>query len=223
MVPLTRTSARLASVFPVRYGLLTIHARADRPGQVASRRRHSQLICATNTQRPPVTHSSKTSLQPFNPDLHAGILARWLSAPHLVRWWGDPEGVLPPPPAAGGEAIIMVGDAPVGFVRWERPTRAQLTAAGLPDVPEGSIDIDIAIGERGWLGAGVGPEALRQLVKRLRRENPKAAMIMMAPSLYNHGAERACEKAGFAFARRFDDPERGPMLLMVWQGDPAAR
>jgi RimJ/RimL family protein N-acetyltransferase len=162
-------------------------------------------------------------LTDFDLGQHGMLLEKWLRAPHVARWWGEPVGdplIHFRADESAGESIILVDDVPVGYMRWRHPAREELRAAGLEDVPEDAVDIDIALGEERWLGTGVGPEALRQLVEQLRADGG-APMLIIGTSIYNHGAASAYEKAGFQCQRRFDDPEHGPMWLMAWSGATA--
>ncbi len=81
------------------------------------------------------------------------------------------------------------------------------------------MDIDIAIGEPDYLGLGVGPRALRQLVEELI-EDSRVLMIMLATSVENEAAIRAYEKAGFVPRRWFDDPQCGECWLLVLEMPP---
>lgn len=159
---------------------------------------------------------SAVELLPFDPAKHAALVAQWLRQPHVSRWWGDPEDQLAAVlerPLGGGDALIAVDGAPVGYVRWQVVLRRELEAAGITDVPDGSIDIDIAIGDERFVGHGVGPAALAQVVARVRCAGPPP-MIIMGTSVANLSALRAFAKAGFRPLRRFDDPEYGQFWLL---------
>lgn len=136
----------------------------------------------------------------------------------MARWWGEPEKVLPEvlarPGEGGGDALIEADGVPVGYVRWQHPTRAELDEAGLHDVPESVIDIDIGIGEASRLGRGIGAEALRQVLG-IVRQRKGVPLVMICTSVENEAALRCYRKAGFAKSREFDDPEYGRMLLLT--------
>jgi ribosomal protein S18 acetylase RimI-like enzyme len=163
-------------------------------------------------------------LVPFDPAHDAGLVSTWLHAPHVSRWWGDPEKALAEildRPSDGGDALIVAGGARVGYIRWQTPRRPELDAAGLHEVPDGAVDIDIAIGEREFVGLGIGPRALRQLVEGLIQDRGvPIPMIMLATSHENEAAVRAYEKAGFVRRCRFDDPECGDCWLLVLEVPP---
>jgi aminoglycoside 6'-N-acetyltransferase len=155
-------------------------------------------------------------LKPFDPERDVELVAAWLRAPHVARWWGNPDQQLREVlerPDRGGDALILADAVPVGYVRWQRPSRADLDAAGLQEVPAEAMDIDIAIGESDYVGRGVGPRALRQLVEKLAVDKG-IPLIMLATSVENVVAVRAYEKAGFQRQCTFDDPECGPCWLL---------
>jgi aminoglycoside 6'-N-acetyltransferase len=155
-------------------------------------------------------------LETFDPDLHAEPLDDWLHRPHVIRWWGNLEEelsvVLERP--AESHAVIVADGTPVGYLCWQKPTREELEEAGLSDLPEDLVDIDIMIGEEAFIGRGIGPKALGLLLKRLRNE-PRWTMAGTATSVENHYAFRAYEKAGFRLFREFDDGEYGLSWYMT--------
>jgi aminoglycoside 6'-N-acetyltransferase len=157
-------------------------------------------------------------LDPFDPRRDADLVSAWMRAPHVSRWWGDPVRVLDEvmeQPYRGGAALIVADEVPVGFIRWQPPTRVELDEAGLQEVPDDTtIDIDIAIGEPDYIGIGVGSRAIGLLVKRLAADG-NSRTIILATSVDNVVAVRAYEKAGFERRRRFDDPESGECWLLA--------
>ena len=162
----------------------------------------------------------RVSLEAFSPERHGETLAAWAQAPHVARWWGEPATQLEAAlrrPVGGGDALIVADGAPVGYVRWERPAREELEAAGLSELPAGTVDIDIAIGEADYLGRGIGSRALAEVVERLAADQGVPAIIL-ATSVENAAAIRAFEKAGFRRRRTFEDGEHGVMWLLQWEG-----
>ncbi|MEW6363573.1 MAG: GNAT family N-acetyltransferase [Acidobacteriota bacterium] len=162
-------------------------------------------------------------LEPFDPERDVVHLAAWVRAPHVARWWGDPETQLPAVlerPAGGGDALIVADAVPVGYIRWQRAPRDELEAAGLHEIPAGTVDIDIAIGEVEYVGCGIASRALTLVVENLAVDR-SIPMVMMATSVENTMAISAFEKAGFRRLRKFEDPEYGPMW--VFSLDMSAR
>ena len=160
---------------------------------------------------------NKISLQPFNHTSDHALLEKWINSPHIIEWWGDPGKIkdeLSEPAIGGGEAIITIDGKSVGYIRWQIPSREELHAAGLDDLPDTMVDIDIAIGEFSYLGQGIGPQALQLLINRLfTLEN--VPMVMMCTSINNIRAKKSFEKAGFRKDRVFSDPEYGDMWLFT--------
>ncbi len=158
----------------------------------------------------------QVSLRPFDPATDRQRLELWLRRPHVARWWGDGRTALNEAmqrdPAF--QAVIMAEDIPVGFLCWQRPSPGELREAGLTDLPDGVMDIDILIGEQEWVGRGIGPRALQVLADRLRGD-PQLVYAGLATSVSNGRAIRAYEKAGFELFREFDDPQSGPCRYIL--------
>ena len=156
-------------------------------------------------------------LEEFEPHRHAGLLEVWLGRLHVVRWWGDQRQELP---ALVGRkpdthAVILAGGIPVGYVCWQPLSAEDRAAAGLSDLPDDLMDIDILIGEPELVGRGIGPRALRLLLGQLRRK-ADARCAGLGTSLSNQAAVSAAEKAGFTPFWDFDDPAHGTCRYFVF-------
>jgi RimJ/RimL family protein N-acetyltransferase len=158
----------------------------------------------------------RVTLEPFQSTRDLHLLARWLNEPHVCKWWGDPEGNFADAKERSPEshALIDVNGKPVGYLRWQRVSLPALAALGITDIPESSIDIDILIGEQGFVGKGIGPRALRLLLDHLRAD-PTISLAGMSTEVGNYAAIRAYEKAGFQRRHRYFDPEYGESWIMV--------
>ena len=159
----------------------------------------------------------KVRLEPFNRDRDAGLLAGWLKRTHVARWWGDPDTQIKAVlelPVGGGDALIVADGVAVGNIRWQRPSRSELEAAGLTEIPDGTMDIDIAIGEEDYTGLGIGSRALRLLINELVTDS-SIPLIMLCTSVDNAMAIRAYEKVGFRCVRTFIEEGLGEMWLMT--------
>ena len=132
--------------------------------------------------------------------------------------WGDPAAnfrLLSEPPASGSwRAIIEADGRKAGLVLWQHPTREELDAAGLADIPTSVIDIDIMIGELAVLGWGLGLGAI-SLVAEVALSDPTAPFVMVCARLDNLASQRAFARAGFRQDREFDDVPDGRYVLMV--------
>jgi len=156
-------------------------------------------------------------LADFDLGEHLPLLERWLREPHVVRWWGDPARNLAEVkqwPRDGGQAVITADGIPIGYLCWQRYRDEDLATIGLPDLPQGAIDLDILIGETRYVGQGAGPRALALIMAR-QGEDPSVPLIGLATSVDNANALRAYEKSGFSRVRRFADPEFGPCWFMI--------
>jgi len=144
-------------------------------------------------------------LAAFDPSRHLSLLAAWLHRPHVACWWGDPEQALAAVQQhpVTTEALIEVDALPVGFACWQTPSQEQLAAAGLDDLPDDLVDVDILIGDPDVLGQGVGPAALSQLLAKLRADGVR--VVGLATAVANLRALGAYDKAGFRPFRDFQE------------------
>lgn len=134
-------------------------------------------------------------LRAFRPGRDLSLVSTWLSRPHVARWWGEHSQALSEVCQHDAEesALIFLDAEPVGYLCWQSPARADLSQAGLADLPKGLIDVDIMIGEPDALGRGVGPEALLQLFVRLRSRGVR--WVGLATAHANGRAMAAFQKA----------------------------
>lgn len=160
-------------------------------------------------------------LQAFCPERDVSRIAIWLHHPQVARWWGPPPSILAEIVAhpADRAALIVADQQPVGYLCWQSPPRAELEAAGLADLPDDLIDIDLMIGEPAMQGRGIGPEALRLLFERLRRQG--VALVGVATALANRRALRAFAKAQLQPYRDFVEQSEDYRYLTRWLNDPA--
>jgi aminoglycoside 6'-N-acetyltransferase len=125
------------------------------------------------------------------------LVARWRAAPHVRRWWGEPD-VEPEGDKLGDPRIAMWivehHGHPFAFAQdydvhgWDRHPFAYL--------PPGARGIDQFIGEPDMVGVGHGSAFVRQHVGQLFARGAPA--VGTDPHPDNRLARRAYEKAGFA-------------------------
>lgn len=146
------------------------------------------------------------------------LIEAWLREEHVRHFWGDPEEnirMMREPPGDGHwRALIEADGRKAGLVLWQHPTRRELDEAGLFDIPESVIDIDIMVGERALTGQGVGSAAIR-LVSDAALADPAVPFVIAATALDNLASQRAFAKAGFQSDREFDDVPSGRYVLMA--------
>jgi aminoglycoside 6'-N-acetyltransferase len=150
-------------------------------------------------------------------DVHEDLprLERWLSLPHVARWWADPAHQIAQAisrPEGAGHAVLQVGGAPAGYVRWQRVDDAVADAL---EVPRRSWDADILIGEESLVGRGIGRRAVRMLCDELLADGT-AALVGLVTSTGNARAIRAFVGAGFSRWREYDDPRYGRCVVLVY-------
>jgi aminoglycoside 6'-N-acetyltransferase len=125
-------------------------------------------------------------------------LRRWLSAPEVVRWWGDPRDELELLRADLNEPhmtmrIVSFNGRPFAYAQdYEVHAWPQ---AHLMHLPKGSRALDSFIGKPTMIGRGHGPAYLSLLAERLCAEG--APLVAIDPAADNLRARRAYEKAGF--------------------------
>jgi len=145
------------------------------------------------------------------------LIECWLRVDHVRRFWGEPDEnvqLFRQPPPGMRSTIIMDDGREVGLVAWQHPTRQELDEAGLTEIPETVIDIDIMIGELDAVGRGIGPAAINLVVDEALAD-PSVPFVMAAASVDNKASRSAFQKAGFQMERGFDDVPGGRCVLMI--------
>jgi aminoglycoside 6'-N-acetyltransferase len=176
------------------------------------------LVVRSNRHRKKV---NEVRLDKFEIEQGSDLLLAWINAPHVSRWLGDPERTIESfqeQREVFRDALIVADDVPVGYIRWEIAPREDLDAAGLFEIPDGVIDIDIAIGELDYIGCGVGPRAIKLAIEKILVDK-EVQMIMIATSVENISAIQAFEKAGFQRIRKFQDPDGEMWLFLLDRSD----
>jgi len=146
------------------------------------------------------------------------LLGRWLQAPEVVRWWGDPatelallRGDMDEP--AMTMLIVSHDGTPFAYAQhYEVHAWPQPHFAGLPG---GTRAIDAFVGEPAMLGCGHGSAFLRVLAERLVRDG--APLVAIDPGVANLRAQRAYAKAGFR-GNTVVATDAGPAVLMLFGG-----
>lgn len=144
-------------------------------------------------------------------------LRRWLNAPEVRRWWGNPIEQFELLRADLNEPlmtmrIISLGGRPFAYAQdydvhsWPQPHLSHL--------PRGSRAIDSFVGWPSMIGRGHGQAYLRLLAERLCAEG--APLVAIDPAEENLRARRAYKKAGFRL-QTMVVTETGPAALMVFE------
>jgi len=141
----------------------------------------------------------------------------WLADPDIQKWWG-------PSAAAEAEVITALGSAPAiarmvevdgEAVGYCHAIDASVWGDQLPDdLPPGTWDLDIIIGNPAHRGKGAGSIALGMLRDEVF-STTLAVAVCIFPSIENEAAVRAYEKIGFYWTRIWNDPVSGPSWFMI--------
>jgi aminoglycoside 6'-N-acetyltransferase len=147
------------------------------------------------------------------------MLRAWLEAPHVRRWWGDPDRELAEISGAMEEAgvdpyIVTLHGRPIGYLQSYDP-HSPWGLGVYRDQPLGSRGIDQFIGDADMIGRGHGPRFIEAICDRLFETG--APRVITDPDPANRSAIRAYQKAGF---RRLEERTivDGPVLLMARDG-----
>ena len=138
-------------------------------------------------------------------------LRRWLSEPHVIRWWGSKSAAEAAVALAQNSSsalvrIIYKGDEPIGYAQ----------AMDMDDrrLPPATWQADAFIGSMTHRGRGLGALALSQLRDEVFQTTLAAALAVRIP-VRNERQVRAIERAGFRWRSVTSDPLLGPCWLLV--------
>ncbi len=137
------------------------------------------------------------------------LLARWLAAPPVARWWNHewaPAAVERDfgPSIDGLEPnedwLALLDGRPVGLVQRSRVDDYEESLrdfSALVHVPEGALTIDYLVGDPASLGRGLGTAMIAAMVGRTWGDFPDAPAVLVSVVAANTASWRALEKAGF--------------------------
>ncbi len=144
------------------------------------------------------------------------LVARWLRTPAVSDWWGG---------AAVGEArmrlamtsdgaicrMVTLAGTPIGYGQG-----MDAAASGAPsaDLPPGSWECDLFIGEEAYRGKGIWSVAMDQLVGEVLSTTLALSCAVVVP-IRNEPVARAAERIGFRWTRIVAVPRDGPSWVML--------
>jgi aminoglycoside 6'-N-acetyltransferase len=161
---------------------------------------------------PPVLRGRLTNVRRAT-EGDAALLVAWHADPDVARYWDDEtptrDEILADLARADADGWIVEADGePVGYLQswW---------GDGAPR--RGGLDMFLVPSAR---GRGLAPDAARTLAQSLVDEG--WVEVTVDPYLWNEGAIRAWEKAGFAAVaeRPADAEHRAPWLLLRYRQPP---
>lgn len=153
-----------------------------------------------------MTRSERTiAFVPVGHD-HLPLLERWLRAPHMREWWGDPDIELGyiRDMLEGRDTtrpfIFFVDGQPVGYIQyWFIGHHQNETWIAdhpwLAELPSTAIGVDLSIGEPKLLSQGIGSIVLKTFVDTLVADGHET--IIIDPDPANARAIKAYRNAGF--------------------------
>jgi aminoglycoside 6'-N-acetyltransferase len=138
------------------------------------------------------------------------LLARWLAAPHVARWWHHETSAEAVERDFGPSArreepnedlLAFLDGAPLGLLQrsFLHDYPEYLTElASITAVPDGAMTIDYLIGNPADVGHGIGTNLIRSALQQLWTDHQDAECVIVAVHADNIGSWRALEKAGLA-------------------------
>jgi aminoglycoside 6'-N-acetyltransferase len=145
------------------------------------------------------------------------ILASFLAAPHVQRWWHDPfdedsvrSKYVGREPNGSTYLLVLADDRPIGFAQWYVWTEED---AGWYGIPPGTLGIDYLIGHPHDCERGLGTAMISALLDLLPPGD-----VWVTPEVANEPSGRILEKNGFALMATKqchvpDEPWAGPTAL----------
>ncbi|WP_250038381.1 GNAT family N-acetyltransferase [Paractinoplanes maris] len=136
------------------------------------------------------------------------LLARWLAAPHVARWWNHETSAEAVERDFGPSArreepnedlLALLDGAPFGLLQrsflHDYPEYLdELTP--IVTVPPRAMTIDYLIGDATATGRGLGTVMIRSALEHLWAEHADAACVIVAVHAGNIASWRALERAG---------------------------
>jgi aminoglycoside 6'-N-acetyltransferase len=141
------------------------------------------------------------------------LLSRWLNAPHIREWWGDPDEELGfiRDMVEGRDTtrpyIIELDGAPVGYIQTYPVSAYEDYAQAIDMADEDPWAIDIFIGEDDARGIGLGPRIIKQFVDEHVFSRPEVKVALLNPEPANERGRKCYEKAGFRHVKTVWVPE----------------
>ena len=138
------------------------------------------------------------------------LLARWLAAPHVARWWHHETSAEAVErdfgPSARGEEpnedlLAFLDGAPLGLLQrsflHDYPEYLNELTPITP-VPPRAMTIDYLIGDAAYVGRGIGTRMIRSALEHLWVDHKDAECVIVAVHADNTRSWRVLEKAGLA-------------------------
>ena len=145
------------------------------------------------------------------------VIRRWLAEPHVEAWWGSRSSAEAKVTLALGSdsALCRIIEADGVAVGYAHAVDMGFWGGSWPkDLPAGSFDVDLFVGDKAHTGRGIGRQALDLLVVEVFQTTLALACAVVV-SLRNEAAVRAYERADFRWVSIWDAPDAGPSWVML--------
>ena len=136
------------------------------------------------------------------------LLARWLAAPHVARWWNHETSAEAVERDFGPSArreepnedcLAFLDGAPLGLVQrsfWHDYPEYVEELAPTMAVPARAMTIDYLIGDLADVGRGIGTRMIRSALEHLWVSHKDAECVIVPVHADNIASWRTLEKAG---------------------------
>ncbi len=141
-----------------------------------------------------------TILRPMNADDLARF-RKWLYTPHVAKWYHDPDDWIAETENKNNEFdwihhyIVEYDGVNIGF--------CQYYAWGGYTEMGGTYSIDYLIGEKDFIGKGIGRHIVWQLIRKIE-EHPDARRIVVQPEQGNKASCGLLLSCGFVYNEQKD-------------------
>lgn len=146
------------------------------------------------------------------------MVYNWLCLPHVAQRWG---GVPEYPKVFNKYSryvhsdyvfsfIIYLNDKAIGYIHYYFANR--VGKGWWPNAQEGTVGIDIFIGEIEYINKGYGKQILKKFVCVIRSD-PKIKKIILEVAPDNSRAKICYEKVGFSYLEEADTPNGKALVL----------
>lgn len=131
------------------------------------------------------------------------LFQRWLNEPHVARWYHNAPDWIHEIQEQDGEFswihhyTAFLGCRPVGFCQYYSCDQSGEDMAGYTALG-GSYSIDYLIGEKDYLGKGLGKQIVWALEERIRL-HPDAKRIVVQPEQGNLASRGLLAACGFVW------------------------
>jgi RimJ/RimL family protein N-acetyltransferase len=138
-------------------------------------------------------------------------MLRWLSENHVKEWWNDGDDTLE-------KVAFHYGKLDAGVCRFilveeKEGVEKSIGYFQYYFASDNEIGIDQFIGEKDYLGKGVGEKAIRLFVELIMRKHTPTSIIL-DPSPENKRAVRCYEKVGFEHYETRKNENGEPAYMM---------